>query len=216
MPRTQKEKLWIVGGVIVGLIFVLVSYFMFISPQKSQTSSVRASIAAAQQRNDAAKARVTSLEQQNANIGRYQIELAQAELALPPTSGMPDFLRTLQALGAATQTTIASLTVSPPAPLTANAAATSGKSTTSTGTPSAPVYGLSISMSVTGGTAQLGQFLTQLQTVQPRAVLISSVTQTQAGTGKAGTTLAISMQAFVQPVSAAEQSRLAAAAAGAK
>jgi len=225
MGRTQKEKLWLIGGGIVGFVLVLIGYFMLISPQKSQTASVRASIAAAQQRNDVAKARIASLEQQNANIAKYQAALTQAELALPPTSGMPDFLRMLQALGAATQTTIASLSVSPPAPLVANAAAgssttsTSSTSSTSSGsgsTQGAAVYGLSINMTVTGGTTQLGDFLNQLQTVQPRAVLISSVTQTQSGTGKAGTSLAINMQAFVQPMSAAEQSRLAAAAAGTK
>jgi len=226
MPRTSKEKLWMIGAGIVAFILVLIGYFMFISSQNSQTSGVRASVATANQHIAAARARVNSLQQQYANLAKYEADLEQAHLALPTTSGMPDFLRTLQALGAATQTTITSISVSPPAPLTAagGSAASSGTSKSSTGSGTSgtsgtaagagsgaasgsAVYSLSITMTVSGAIGNFGDFLTQLQSVQPRAVLLSSVQETQTavsnskGGGSGGSTLSISMEAFVQPES---------------
>jgi hypothetical protein len=75
------------------------------------------------------------------------------------------------------------------------------------------VYALSIAATVSGSPAQLDQFLTQLQTVQPRAVLISQLTEgSGTATGKPGTTsLQLTMQAFVAPVTAAEQAQISAA-----
>jgi hypothetical protein len=70
------------------------------------------------------------------------------------------------------------------------------------------------SRSLTGTASQLDQFLTQLQSMQPRAVLISQLTETsRSATGKSGatTSLQLTMQAFVAPSSAAENAQLSAA-----
>jgi hypothetical protein len=58
----------------------------------------------------------------------------------------------------------------------------------------------------------LNEFLNQLQTVQPRAVLITAVTEAAGTASGATTTLNLTMQAFVQPASAAERAGLASAA----
>ena len=229
MPRTQIEKLWLVAGAVVGGILVLVGYFMLISPQKSTTNNVKAQVADAQSRNAAAKSKIAVLQKQNSQLNNYLADVAQAKLALPDTSGLPDFLRTLQSIGAASQTAITSLTVGQPSDLSAatgfpgvagnagggssaknGSGATGGQSAGSTG----KVYGLSITLSVTGAVPRLNEFLKQLQTVQPRAVLISSLNETSnnAGSTKGDTTLALTMAAFVAPASAAEQTALAAAA----
>jgi Tfp pilus assembly protein PilO len=228
MARTQREKLWLTGGVLVAVLMVLVGYFGFISSQKSQTSAVQEQINVAKLRNGELRARLANLSEQNRNLAKYQTDIQQAKLALPDTSGLPDFLRTLQAIGAASQTNVASLSVGTPSDLTAAAlpqtgthGATTGAATPSKTTSSSSgsasgagkkVYGLSISAVVSGSTAQLNEFLNQLQTVQPRAVLITAVTEAAGTASGATTSLNLTMQAFVQPASAAEQAGLASAA----
>jgi Tfp pilus assembly protein PilO len=225
MPKSQLERMWLLAGGVAAVILVLLGWFLFIGPQRSHTSSVNSQISVAEQRNATLQARIRALQGQNANLAQYQAQLAQAKLALPDTSGLPDFLRTLQAIGSATQTTVTALTVGAPTNLTAvttgsgGAAAASpapgsaGKTNTSSvGT----VYALPITIAISGSFTQLDGFLSQLQSVQPRAVLITQLTQGSATSGTGGlaaaTTLSLTMQAFVAPSSAAESAQLAAAA----
>ena len=91
----------------------------------------------------------------------------------------------------------AATTTAPAAP--APAAPAAGTAPTATGT---GVYGLPITAQVTGSPVALGQFLQQLQAVQPRAVLITKLiegTGPVAGSKLAGTSLQLTMQAFVAP-----------------
>jgi Tfp pilus assembly protein PilO len=223
MPQNRLERMWLLGGAFVAAFIVLLGYLFFIGPQRSNTSDVNGQRAAAQQTNTALQAKINRLGQETKNLATYQAQVTRAELALPSTSGLPDFLRTLQSIGNATLANVSSLTVGPPTDVTlatsaAPAAAASGTPAKSAGgtqaTASGPhVFALPLTVSVSGTFAQLDQFLTQLQTVQPRAVLISQITEGYgATTGKtSGATLQLTMQAFVAPTSPGEQAQLSAA-----
>jgi len=216
MPRTQLEKFWLMGGVLVGFVLMLLGYLLFISPQRSQTSDVNAQVSAAQQRNAGLRARITSLRQESKSLATYQAQLTQEQLALPGTSGLPDFLRTLQSIGNATLTTVSALTVGPPTDVTAvsgGAPAIPAKPAAASSGPR--VYSLPITVAVTGTPAQLDEFLTQLQSVQPRAVLISQLIEGAANASSQSlgkTSLQLVMQAFVAPTGAVEKAQLSAAA----
>jgi Tfp pilus assembly protein PilO len=84
--------------------------------------------------------------------------------------------------------------------------------TSTASTASGPrVYALPISATVVGATTALDDFLTQLQSVQPRAVLISQLAEsTVEGSRKAAgvTSLALTMYAFVAPGTAAQSEAL--------
>ena len=221
MERTHTEKLWLFGAAVVGFVLILIGYFFFISPQRDQTDQVGNQIASAQIQNDTLQARIVSLNAQNAKLASYQQELKSAQLALPATSGMPVFLRTLQSIGNSTSTTLSSLSVGQVAPLTPVVASTptdtssaspSPTATTTTTAPAGPaIYFIPITATATGSSAQLSAFLTQLQSVQPRAVLITQIVQggttpqatTTSKTGGGLTSLQLTMQAFVAPVAAA-------------
>lgn len=222
VPRSQIERLWFVSGGIVAFVMLLVGYFFFISPQRSNTSDVNSRAATVQQQNVALQARLDALREQNKNLPKYQAELAALKQALPSDSAISDFLRTLQSLGNATLTDVESLTVGEPVAVVAPVAA--APSATSTTTPVAPAtptdgaaapeptvanaYSLPITASVSGSANALSKFLDQLQSVQPRAVLISSVglsggSASGASNGATGSsggyTLTLTMQAFVAP-----------------
>lgn len=235
VPRSQVERLWMISGGLIAFILVLISYFFFISPQRSNTATVRGKVAAAQKQNAVLQAHIDALNEQNKDIAKYQAELAQARLALPSTSGIPDFLRSLQSLGNATQTQVTALSVAPPTIVTAQAApqAAAPTSTTEPATPSpspttpaagavpgavaAQVYALPINATVTGSSTALIAFLDQLQAVQPRAVLITQITEgaAQSATGPSShdMSLQLTMDAFVSPSSSVENASLSAAAA---
>lgn len=212
MPRNSLERLWLVGGVLLALVLTVFAFLLFIGPQRSATAQEREQVAAVQQQNDILQARIISLTAQNKKLATYQDDLKRAQLALPSTSGIPDFLRTLQSIGASTSTGLSALTVGVPSPLapTTPAAppATSGSRATGTANAAqanAVVYSLPITAQVTGSTAALNEFLTQLQSVQPRAVLISSIAESSVNTtgttstGNNASTLQLTMQAFVSP-----------------
>jgi len=218
MPNTRIERLWLLGGAFVAFLMVLLGYLLFIGPQRTQTSDVNAQRSTTQQTNSALRVRIDNLRQESKNLATYQDQVTQAQLALPSTSGLPDFLRTLQSIGNATLTNVTSLTVGAPTDVTAVSGAAPAASTTPATGPPRPVgtrvYTLPITATVSGTASQLDQFLTQLQTVQPRALLISQLTETSgSATGKSGatTSLQLTMQAFVAPSSAAENAQLSAA-----
>jgi type IV pilus assembly protein PilO len=208
--------LWLIGGGLVGFLIVLIGYFFFISPQRSQTSDINSRVSSAEQQNAILQSRINTLRSQYKNLAKYQADLIATQRALPSTSGVPDFLRTLQTLGSATQTKVTTLTVGPPADVSALAAAAPSAASTATTAPvpgpTAPagpqIYGLTISAQVTGSPTALNRFLEQLQEVQPRAVLIGAINEgvNNGGPGQgstSATSLQITMQAFVAPASAA-------------
>ncbi|HVU93562.1 MAG TPA: hypothetical protein VHC23_15110 [Jatrophihabitans sp.] len=221
VPRSQAERLWLVGGGTVALLLTVIAYFFFISPQRSETADVRAQVADAKTENTVLQHKLAALREQNKSLARYQQDLAAARRALPSASGVSDFVRSLQVLGAQTQTDVASLSVGQPAPVAAAApaAAATASAASSSAAPgpaagSAPrpsaVYCLAFSAQVTGSPADLNRFLDQLQRVQPRAVLITAISETTGTTGSAGTgggaahpsgatTLQLTMLAFVTP-----------------
>jgi Tfp pilus assembly protein PilO len=220
MPKSQTERFWILGGVVVAILMLLIGYTMFISPQDSTTSSAQSQVSSANAANQRLQVRIAALRVQSKSLAQYQSDLRIARFALPNTSGLPDFLRTLQAIGNATQTNVSSLTVGPPADVTGVAGATASGSTAASSASTVGqlrVYALPITAQVSGTNSQLDQFLTQLQSVQPRAVLISQLTegagQVSGGTaaGAAGSALQLTMQAFVAPSTAAEKAQLSAA-----
>jgi type IV pilus assembly protein PilO len=223
MPKTQLEKAWFGGGLLVAVVVAVIGYFFFIGPQRSTTSDVDGQIGSAQSQNDTLQVRINSLDAQNRKLSTYRAALKQARLALPATSDLPNFLRTLQSLGNATLADVTTLSVGDPVVATGNtptststtapdAAATT---TTAPTTPTGPqIFALPITAQVSGTIKQLTNFLGQLQSVQPRAVLVSSITLGGTTTGTTGSTstLDIALEAFVAPGSAVETEQLAQAA----
>ena len=218
MPKSTGERLWWIAGGLGGFLLVLVGWFFLISPQRSHTSDVERQVGAARQQNAALQARIDSLREQNAHLAQYQAALHKAQLALPSESGLSDFLRTLQELGNSTGTDVEALTVGNPTAITPVTPTVPGRTTSSSSPAPAPapapaaggavtapagLYGLPISAQVSGPPVALGHFLDQLQSVQPRAVLITKLLEGTDATSKTGgTSLQITMQAFVDTATA--------------
>lgn len=197
MLKTQAERVRAAAAAVLAIVLAIIAYFGFILPQQGKTDDVHSQINDVKAQNATLEHKIATLAAQNADFATYQRAYQQAQLALPSSSGLPDLLRSLQSIGGATLTDVPSFTAGTPTDV--SSVAGSKKKTTGGMT----VYALPITTEVSGTAEQLDAFLTQLQSVQPRAVLISSITQTSdkgAHSTAAGTiTLDLTMQAFVAP-----------------
>jgi len=210
VPRSSVERLWLIGGGLVTVLITAIGFLLVISPQRAATDRVHGKLAGVQHRNGTLEQRLAQLRQQNQNLASFERQLAAAREALPTTSNVSDFLRSLQALGGQTQTEVTSLGVSAPSPVptptATGAPAVGGAAAPAAGAPAAGaptagapaagpalgvpaqslagLYALTTTAQLSGSPEKLTRFLDQLQNVQPRAVLI---TQVQESTGASGT-----------------------------
>jgi len=216
VPRSQAERLWLVGGGVATLLITVIGFLLVISPQRGETGRVHTKLTGVQHRNATLEQRLAQLRQQNQNLASFERQLAAAREALPTTSNVSDFLRSLQALGGQTQTEVTSLGVTAPTPVpTPTAAASTAPVPGPAQQPAinpqalAGLYALTTTVQLSGSPQNLTRFLDQLQTVQPRAVLITGVQEstgasgTVAGAGRGSTTLQLTLEAFVAPPAAA-------------
>ncbi len=223
MIAKQSPKAWLIGGGVIGALLTLVAYMMFISPQRDATDQARSDVTAAQDQNNVLEQRLTFLAAQNKSIAKFTADLDNAREALPADSGMPAFLHSLQSICDATSTTMTSFTVgsaigvtpagatsAAPSPSPSSSASSTASATTSTAAPTPGVFSVPVNVVITGSLAGLNRFLYQLQSDQPRAVLITQLAEgnsltgsTSAVTTTTGSSLTLSMQVFVAPGAAA-------------
>lgn len=204
MLKTWNERAWLTGGLVAAALMVIAGLAIFIGPQHEKTSSVDSQIAAAELQNGQLQSRINVLSRDMKNLDTYKANLAEAQLALPSTSGLPDFIRTLQSIAQSTSTNVTNYKADNPI----DVSKVPGASGVKVG--NTPVYALPLSAQISGTVEHLHEFLRQLQQVQPRAVLISQITENVVAadgwTAKAGDSLlTVTMQAFVAPVGQVER-----------
>lgn len=209
MPTKDRERLLVGGAVMAALLMLVVGYFALVGPQRAKTRNIEAQVADATTQNSVLSNRISTLSQQNRDLKKYEQDLATQETALPSQNDLNAFLRTLEGLGTATGSD-ASFTAGSPVDVTTGGTATSAAGTaTGSGLTvnGKHIYALPITAQVTGTVASLSQFLDELQAQQPRALLITQVTETKSSSAKAANTgLSLTMQAFVAPGSTSSNS----------
>jgi Tfp pilus assembly protein PilO len=178
MSTRSPDRVWLIGGAVAAALLVAVTWFVLVSPQRGQQADLRAQTATTQDRIVALRQRLAELRRENAKLTTYKALLDRRQAALPTGPDLSAFLRQVQAAGDAAAVTVGNVTVGLPAAVT--------------GDPKA--YAMQVAVSATGTSPQLGAFLDQMQLVQPRAVLITSVNTEAGATGSL--TLTLTMQVF--------------------
>jgi Tfp pilus assembly protein PilO len=201
MITKRPDRAWLIGGGVAALLILVVGWFLFISPENTQTSAAQSQVSAARSRDQLLQVELTNLATQSKDLGKYEAVLSRAEQALPSSDGLPAFLRELQAIGASSLVNVSQLSVAAPvAPgPTTGASSTTPSTASSTGAATSGIYLIPITLDLTGSQTHLLQFLEQLQEVQPRAVLVSQANLGQASTavGTGSTGLQLTLDAFV-------------------
>ena len=183
MNARHADRLWMIGGLAVTVVLVLASWLLLIGPKFADANDVETQAADTQTQLTILHKRINELKQQQANLKPLQADLAKKQKALPADTGLPAFLRQLQAAGEALDVDVTDIAVSTPSVLP----------TLST------VWTLPITLNAEGSGANLDAFLRGLQSSsQSRAVLIQ--TANLSSPVENGTlTLSLTLNAFVAP-----------------
>lgn len=184
---TRSARLWVLGGAAVVVLLAVAGYFLLIGPKYAEADDVATRTADTQDQIVVLRRRNAELVKQEKNLPAYQAKLAGNQDALPSTPGMSDFLNQLQAAGDNVGVEVNGLSVAVPI-----------QSTAASG-----VWELPLTLTAVGDADKLSAFLTQLQNVQPRAVLIKSVDVKAADSsddsGTSRPTMNLTLSTFVAP-----------------
>ena len=190
MNARHADRLWMAGGLAVVVILVVTSWFLLISPKFAAADEVQQQADDTQTQLTILRKRISGLKEQQANLKPLQAALEKKQKALPADTGVPAFLRQLQAAGESLDVDVTDIAVSSPTVL----------ATLPT------VWALPITLSAQGSAAHLDTFLRGLQSSsQSRAVLIQtanltdSPTSTDTGTTTGDLGLSLTLNAFVAP-----------------
>jgi Tfp pilus assembly protein PilO len=191
MGARSSGRLWVLGGAALIVLLAVASYFLLIGPKYAEADDVDQQTGATQDQIVVLRKRNAELNKQEKQLPTFLAQLAKSQKALPATAGMSDFLNQLQAAGDNVGISVSGLSVAAPI-----------ASTSATG-----VWELPVTLTAVGDADKLSAFLTQLQNVQPRAVLIKSVdfkaadatADTSGDAGASQPTMNLSLSAFVAP-----------------
>jgi Tfp pilus assembly protein PilO len=191
MRIASRDRLWLLGGLIVALLLVLVTWQFLIKGQNDTTSSVKDDIASMSLQELDATHTLNQLRADSANLPKYKAALAADQAALPSSPALPAFILELHTASAQTGVGIVQLQIGQPSALVG------AKVTTSS------IYVISINLVASGSIDNVTAFLKQLQTAQPRAVLLQSVSESPGSGAGSLIQLNTTFQAFVQPTDGA-------------
>ena len=188
MLARHVNRLWMIAGLAAIALLGLLTWSFAVSPQRTDAAALQAQTEVARDQANTLRTRTVKLTAEKANLPTLKQDLAARQAALPANSGVPAFLRQLQATGTSVGVDISGITVGDPAAVD-----------TLPG-----VWALPIQLTAQGSVAQLDGFLKQLQGAgQKRAVLIEGAnltSESDAASGAAGSTsLNLTVKAFVAP-----------------
>jgi len=218
MSGFKGDRIWMVGGGVAGVVISALAWFMVISPELSDASSLDAQTVDSQTQNISLQSKLHRLQADNAKMDALVTSLQEARTALPVDSNLAEFTRQLSGYASANRVSISGITAGEPAAMTsaAPAAATAPAAAAPAAGASAPaaapaagvatvspvgqLYGLPLTVVVKGSaTGDLG-FLAAVQGPGRRAALVSGTQLTGDTTKRDGAMqLTIQLQVFVSP-----------------
>src|SRR5690242_8457876 len=127
----SKTRVWGAGFAVVAVLMLIASWFLLISPQRSEASDLRDQTAAQQQQNDQIRLQTQQLKAQFASLPARQAQLAEIKQEMPENPALPSLIRDLSKYAGQADVTLQSVAPTTPAPLAGQAA---GGPTTMTST----------------------------------------------------------------------------------
>jgi Tfp pilus assembly protein PilO len=185
MRTAHANRLWMIIGVLVAALLTAGTYVLGVKPMSDETDDLVAQTDSAQQQTIVLRRRISELKEAKKNEGKLKATRDSYRDALPSGSGVPAFLRQMQASGTDVDVDVSGLAVGAPEAVKDVAG----------------VWSLQIQLTAEGTAGHLDAFLRQLQgSSQKRAVLIETASL-GAGEGENpdDMRLSLSVKAFVAP-----------------
>jgi type IV pilus assembly protein PilO len=185
MRTRHANRLWLLAGVLITALLVAVTYFLMVSPTFAEADELAAQTETAQTQAVALRRQLVKLQDEKKNEKQLTATRDAYRDALPSGSGVPAFLRQLQADGSKVGVNVSGITVGIPEPIESVGG----------------VWSIQIQLVADGTAAELNKFLQQLQgSAQKRAVLIEATTLESDDSGAAkDQRINLTVRAFVAP-----------------
>lgn len=182
MTARRIDQIWLYGGLALIVLLIAGSWFMLISPTYAEEAKAIGATEDTTIQLTKAKNSFSALKEETAKLDEYTDQLAGYQAALPvasKTNGIPAFLKQLQTMGTKLNIDVSGY----------SASAEEASEEVSV------VTTLPIALNIEGDVEQVSKFVRQLQTVQPRAVLINTGNLSVSSEGQAA--LSLSLNAYV-------------------
>ena len=179
MGTRRTERLWLIGGLFGIAVIVAAAYLLAIKPVYTKKDEHRKSAGDSQVTLVGLKRDLAKLENNYKNRAAHTAAMTAMQGHLPDNYDIPNLVRALHVSDKATGTVVSAIGVGAPTKVT----------TLPT------VVSVPITLTVTGAPANIGKFLDRLQTIQPRAVLINSISIDQ-GDAAGRESLTMLLEAF--------------------
>jgi len=204
MSMTRRWSL-LTAVLIVGILAA--SWFLLVSPKRSDASALSAKATEQQASNDALVQQLNQLKAQSLDLPKQKAKLAVMRKQIPDNPALPTLIRDLTAAGKRVGVTVVSMKPGPPvaaavtvpvaAPVppaggTTSTAADTTSTTASGATPTAvapvvaPLYLVPLQIDITGSYFEVEQFINKLEGIQRSFLLTGFILKT--GSGAATTT----------------------------
>jgi Tfp pilus assembly protein PilO len=171
----NKTRAWIAGATTLGLLLSVASWFLLISPQRSEAAGLREQATSQRTSNEQIKMKTKQLQAQFASLPARQAQLDEIRQQMPDNPALPSLVRSLSEHAKSSGVDLVSIAPTTPAPLVAAPAA---------GAPAAAAAATGIqqiqtTIGLTGSYAELTLYLQKVQREMRRAVLVESVALTE-------------------------------------
>lgn len=173
MNQTSK---WSAGAVLVSVLIVVASWFLLLSPQRSDTAGLKQQKAAQDSTNVATKSDIDVLRALAVQLPAQRAVIAKFKDRVPDNPALPSLVRALTAEAAKAGVQLSTIVPTTPSALTSGATA---------GTPdSSGLQQIGLTLSVTGDYFAVETFLSRLESLQ-RVFLVTSLDLATAQGGEA-------------------------------
>jgi Tfp pilus assembly protein PilO len=208
----SKTRGWSAGAAALATLLLVASWFLLISPQRSEAASLRDQVTQQETFNDQIKLQTQQLKAQFASLPERQAQLAEIKQQMPENPALPSLVRDLSKYSDQAGVVLSSVAPANPAPLAVGAApgAVAGTITTAD---SPPIQQIQTNVIVTGSYAELTLYLQKLQSQMRRALLVENIQLTKASgedVAKDDLQMTLSGKVFVLNTQAATQAAAAA------
>ena len=184
MQTRHANRLWLLAGVLVTAVLVALTYFMLVAPAYAEADELTDQMGTAQDQAVMLRKRLVKLQQEKKNEKPLTATRDAYREALPSGSGVPAFLRQLQADGGDVGVDVSGITVGTPEKVEAVPG----------------VWSIPIQLVAEGEVDELDEFLQQLQgSDQKRAVLVEGATLESDESSDGAQQLNLTVKAFVAP-----------------
>ncbi|WP_431218737.1 hypothetical protein [Leifsonia xyli] len=107
----DKNKLWIIGSVLVMVVVLALGWFLGVAPQLANAASAEVQAVGVRSLNDTQEATLAKLKKDYANLGGLNAKLADLSQSVPSDTAIPAFVDEVDAIGAGAGVTVSGISV---------------------------------------------------------------------------------------------------------